>query len=397
VRNQAESRLGAEDVPDNALQINFSRTDTPMVRAGTLPAAPIIGISCPSPGQDPSLAFKASPPIHIMDTSGCSVDESARSETELWNTGGMHDVGNDVDLSTRPPERPPESRLESSLAGFLALRGRGCPTVAAAQPPSPLSNAVTFECVNLSENKGESFQEVKHEWDLVLPLVSNDIVLPESWCESSEDHCYLGSLDFIQRIGLVEHLRTRCGVHLVEVETLYGPQIIIDSHSCTIFHPMASLTGTTTDICKSIIDLAKSFSRVLLVLEAFPSSKANYSAETYQSHLLNVISTTVLQAFQKLVNKIKMAVSMLDEAEGGDVKVDIVVAKSVLEVARYVRVYGEVCRACEARCFRVILWGSRPWLQTEVRPRPFPSTRRGVGSLIHTRMKMDRISVHGPV
>jgi hypothetical protein len=80
---------------------------------------------------------------------------------------------------------------------------------------------------------------------------------------------------------------------------------------------MASLAGTHTDICKSVIDLAKSFSRVLVVLEAFPSSKANYSAEPYQPYTVNVLSGTVLQAFQKLVNKIKMATSMLDDRQKG--------------------------------------------------------------------------------
>jgi len=293
-----------------------------------------------------------------MDTSGCSVNEFNGSKAELWNVGGVHDLA----------ARPSEKSLKDSLADFLVLRG--CP-VGTSQPPSAPSNAVASECANLSENKEKSSQDpqVKDNWNVVSGLVSKGIILPGTWCEPSEDHYYLGSLDLIQRIGLVEHLRSHCGVHLVEVETLYGPQIIMDSHSCAIFHSMASLAGASTDICKSVTDLAKSFSRILVVLEAFPSSKANYSVGPCEPYILNVLSSTVLQAFQKFVSKVTMAISMLDEANGADVKIDIVAARSVLEVARYVRVYGDACEEHEERCFRGLLWGSRPWLQTEVRPR----------------------------
>jgi hypothetical protein len=327
-----------------------------------MPAAPIY-INCPS---RQALSLATSHLIPEIDASGCSVNQFNGRTAELWNTGGVHD------LSARPPEK----FLKCSLADFLVLRG--CP-VGTYQPPPAPSNAVVSECANLSGGNGESSQEpqVKDDWHMVSRLVSKGIVLPGTWCEPSEEHYYLGSLDLIQRLGLVEHLRSHCGVHLVEVETLHGPHIILDSHSCTIFHSMASLAGTNTDICKSVTDLAKSFSRILIVLEAFPSSTANYSAGPREPYILNVLSGTVLQAFQKFVNKITMAISMLDEADGADVKVDIVAARSVLEVARYVRVYGDACEAHEERCFRGLLWGSRPWLQREVRPRLYSVHPRG--------------------
>ena len=362
-----------------------------MVRAGTMPAASV-GMSCPSRYH---LSLMISPPVLIIDASGCSVDQSTRPETEFWDFGGAHNI--DCNVGLAPSLIPPERSLKTSLADFLALRG--CP-VGTAQTPSPLSNTVTPGCVIFSESNEDDFQEsqVDGNWEVVLPLVSKDITLSDNWCEPSKDHYYLGSLDFIQRLGLVENLRAHCRVHLVEAETLYGPHIILDSHSCAIFHPMASLPGTNTDICKSVIDLAKSFSRVLVVLEAFPSSIANYSAESHQPYTLNVLSRTVLRAFQKLVHKIKMAISMLDEAEGADVEIDIVVARGALEVARYVRVYGDACEEREERCFRVVLWGSRPWLQTEVRPRLFPVQQGGRCKFTDTyRMKMNWISVHGPV
>lgn len=349
-----------------------------MMRAGTVPAAST-ELNFYSRRN---LSLVTSPPVLVMNANGCSVDQSTTSETEHCNSRGMHGIDCNFGLSSRPPERS----LKSSLADFLALRG--CP-VGTAQPPSPLSNAVASECVNVYGESQEPTQEpqTKDYWDMVLPLVSKDIVLPAQWYEPAENHYYLGSLDFIQRLGLIEHLRAHCHAHLVEVETLYGPHIILDSHSCAIFHPIASLAGNSMDICKFIIDLAKSFSRVLVVLEAFPSSKANYSAEPYQPYVLNVLSNIVLRAFQKLVNKIKMAISMLDDAEGADVTVDIVVARSVLEVARYLRAYGDACEEREERCFRVVLWGSRRWLQTEVRPRLFPvhaarSTRVEDGDLL---------------
>ena len=297
-----------------------------------------------------------------MDASRSPVNQFYGSKAELWNAGGGYD------LSEKP--------LKHTLADFLVLRG--CP-VGIAQTPSAPSNVVASGCVMLSGNNEEPSHEtqVKDNWDMVSGLVSKGIIIPVTWCEPSDEHYYLGSLDFIQRLGLVEHLRSHCGVHLVEAETLYGPHIILDSHSCAIFHSMASLAGTNTDICKSVTDLAKSFSRILVVLEAFPSSKANYSAEQCQPYILNVLSKTVLQAFRKLVNKIKMAISMLDEADCGYVKVDIVAARSVLEVARYVRVYGDACEADEERGFRGALWGSRLWLQTEVRPRLYSVQPRG--------------------
>jgi len=340
-----------------------------------MPAAPIGINNCPS-RQDLSMA--ALDPVPTMGTSGYPVDQFNISKAELWNAGGMHDYSS---------ARPPKKSLKSSLADFLALRG--CP-VGKAQTPPAMSNAVTPECVDGCRNKEGPFQEpqVHDGWDVVLQLVSKSVILPATWCEPTEEHYYLGSLDLIQRLGLVEHLRSHCCVHLVEAETLYGPHIILDSHSCAIFHPMASLAGTrNTDICKSITGLAKSFSRILVVLEAFPSSKANYSAEPWQPYLLNVLSRTVLHAFEKLVNKITMAISMLDAAEGGDVQVDIVAAKSVLDVARYVRVYGDACEADEECCFRGVLWGSRPWLQTEV--------RRQLCSAQSTRVEVWGFTDHG--
>ncbi len=316
-----------------------------------------------------------------------SVNQFNGPNAELCNVGGGHD------LSARSPEKS----LKCSLADFLVLRG--CP-VGTAQTPFAPSNVVASECVNLSGNNENYSHEphVEDDWHMVLGLVSKGIILPATWCKPSEEHHYLGSLNVIQRLGLVEYLRSHCGVHLVEAETLYGPHIILDSHSCTIFHSMASLAGTNTDICKSVTDLAKSFSRILIVLEAFPSSKANYSAEPCQPYILNVLSSTVLQAFQKLVNKIKMAVSMLDEADGAYVKVEIVAARSVLEVARYVRVYGDACEADEERFFRGPLWGSRPWLQTEVRPRLYSVHRMEAWKFTDTsRTSMNWISVDGPV
>lgn len=352
-----------EGAVSDALQTNLlSGGGVPVARAGTMPAAPT-WINFPS-RQDLSLA--TSQLLPEIDASGCSVNHFNGSKAQLCNAVGVHD------LSARPPEKS----LKGSLADFMVLRG--CPVGTAQTPPAP-SNAVASECVNPSGNNEGSSQQplVKDDWHIVLRLVSKSIVLPATWCEPSEEHYYLGSLDLIQRLGLVEHLRSHCDVHLVEVETLHGPHIILDSHSCTVFHPMASLAGTNTDICKSVTDLAKSFSRILVVLEAFPSSKANYSAEPCQPYILNVLSSTVLQSFQKLVNKITMTISMLDEADGADVKVDIVAARSVLEVARYVRVYGDTCKAHEEHCFRNLLWGSRPWLQTEVRPRLYSVHPRG--------------------
>jgi hypothetical protein len=333
-----------------------------MVRAGTVPAALPTEISCPS-RQDPSLPPKPSAPL---GTDGCSVDQSGTSERDHWTSRG---IGHITGLSRRLPE----ISLKTSLADFLALRG--CPIVASTQAPSPLLTPDAFECVGHSGNSKAPSQEphVNDGWDSVLPLVSKDIVLPESWCEPSEDHYYLGSLDFIQRLGLVEHLRAHCRVHLVEAETLHGPDVILDSHSCAVFHPIVSLAGTNTEVCKLVVDLAKSFSRILVVLEAFPASKANYSVEPPQPFTLNILSSIVLHAFQKFVHRLTLATAMLDKREGGDVHVDIVVAGGVSAAARYVRVYGEACAAREARSCRGVLWGARPWLQTEVRPRLPPS------------------------
>ena len=383
-------RVEAEDVPGGALhEANYlSGDDGPMVRAGTMPAA-TVGTSCPS-RQHLSPTILA--PVFIMDAIGCSVDQSTRSETELWDCSGMNDIDCNAGLALIPPERS----LKTSLAEFLALRGYPGGT---AQTLAPLSNTFTSECAIVSESNDDQLQEsqVKDNWDVVLPLVSKDITLPDDWCEPSEDHYYLGSIDFIQRLGLVENLRAHCRVHLVETETLHGPHIILDSHSCAIFQPIASLSSTDMDICKSVIDLAKSFSRILVVLEAFPSSTANYSVESHQPCVLNVLSGTVLRAFQRLVHRINMAISMLDAAEGADVKVDIVVARGALEVARYVRVYGDACEEREGRRFRVILWGSRPWLQTEVRPRLSPVHTGGECKFTGAyRTEVNWISVHGP-
>ena len=336
--------------------LSLSTGDAPLVRAGTVPPAPI-WINCPS-RQDLSLA--TSYPEPEMDP---SVNQFNGPKAELWNVGGGHD------LSARSPEKS----LKCSLADFLVLRG--CP-VGTAQTSSAPSNVVASESTGNNENYSRE-PHVRDNWHVVLGLVSEGIILPATWCKPSEEHHYLGSLDVIQRLGLVEHLRSHCGVHLVEAETLYGPHIILDSHSCTIFHSVASLAGTNAEICKSVTDLAKSFSRILIVLEAFPSSKANYSAEPCQPYILNVLSSTVLQAFQKFVNKIKMVISMLDEADGVFVKVEIVAARNVLEVARYVRVYGDACEADEEHGFRGLLWGSRPWLQTDVRPRLYSVHPRG--------------------
>ena len=375
-----ECRVGG--VLGDTLQTRFLSTSNiaaPLVRAGTVPPAPI-WINSPSQ-QDLSLSTSHS------RASGSSVNQFYGSKAELWNAGGGYD------LSARPPEKS----LKYSLADFLVLRG--CP-VGTAQIRSAPSNVVASECANLLGNNGESSHEtqVKDNWHMVSALVSKGIIIPSPWCEPSNEHYYLGSLDFIQRLGLIENLQSHCGVHMVEAETLHGPQIILDSHSCAIFHSMASLAGTDTDICKSVTDLAQSFSRILVVLEAFPSSKANYSAEPYQPYTLNVLSSPVLQAFQKLVNKIKMAISMLDEAGGEYAKVDIVAARSVLEVARYVRVYGDACEADEERCFRGVLWGSRLWLQTEVRPHLYSVHRVEAWKFTDTsRASMNWISVDGPV
>jgi len=225
------------------------------------------------------------------------------------------------------------------------------------------------------------------EATIPLDIRSESIVLPSDWNVPTEAHHYVASLSLLQRRALVQCMQEDCNILLTEISDSTGPELIIDSHSAVISFTLSEVVpSNVAKLAAFIVNLAYSFSRILVVLESYPRSRANDSLEKNrrrQSGYLRMMTETVASACTRLKRNVAIRIGTIGadvDAEDnngfeiGEVSVDYVLADSVEETARLVRVFADSAEASVSEWERKKLWGPRPWLEAAVRNPRHPST-----------------------
>ncbi|KAJ7273096.1 hypothetical protein C8J57DRAFT_1715378 [Mycena rebaudengoi] len=187
------------------------------------------------------------------------------------------------------------------------------------------------------------------------------IRLPPTWDSPSTVHRYMVSMELVQKQALVRSLRSpTCLVNLVERDSMFGADIILDPHSAVIFTNLLVLPSECTNLATRIEQQSWCYSRLLVVFEAYPASHS-YQAKASKNELF-AYSPPIVKALGKLRRNI--GISEGCGTKRRDCEVAYVFADTVDEAAMFTRHFGDFAEANNES--RGILWGDREWLEDDV-------------------------------
>ncbi|KAI5893929.1 uncharacterized protein SCHCODRAFT_02498402 [Schizophyllum commune H4-8] len=189
---------------------------------------------------------------------------------------------------------------------------------------------------------------------------ANTLRLPSTWTIPGTVHRYLASIDCVQKQALMRGLRSEeCAVDVVERDSLGGVDFIIDAHTGVMLVSLLSLPGDCADAVARIATQTWNFDRLLVVLEAYPSTYAKKIER--RSAAPFAYTPPVLKALQKLRRDLNIEQACGTSREATELK--IAFADTVSEAALFVRMFGN--EAEEMDTTDGALWGGREWLDDE--------------------------------
>ena len=260
------------------------------------------------------------------------------------------------------------------LQDFLAHRAATRYLNGNHQAEGPPALAETAQVTEASFEAQPGDPSADTDW-LTLPpeLLSKIIVIPEEWSVPNSRHRYLASLPFLQRRALVQKLEEDCSVDLGEVHDAIETDIIVDTHTAVKLITISDVVPSNLDALRSsIIELGYGFTRILIVLEAYPFSRSTLSARKLEStrwEELKVITNTVISTFSKLRRTVVIGMGMLegpDDQSLEPVELEFVLSWSPDETVRFVRRMGDYAESVVSDSEREHLWGPRQWLEASV-------------------------------
>lgn len=202
-----------------------------------------------------------------------------------------------------------------------------------------------------------------------LTNLNRHLHISSAWTIPATQHYYLASIPFLQRRALILLLQNDCSVKLHEVEELHGPDVIMDSHSAVVFITISIVPSMMLELKTKICQLSFSFSRILVILEAFPSNQATFSLDRLQhsrSSDLQLITPNVVSSCLKLKRQVGLSLAMEHDGISDDIFVEFVVAWNVVECARYTRCFGDYAELSVSGEEHQLFWGDRDWLDANV-------------------------------
>ncbi|KAJ7063510.1 hypothetical protein C8F01DRAFT_1133304 [Mycena amicta] len=193
----------------------------------------------------------------------------------------------------------------------------------------------------------------------------NTVSLPSTWDPPRSQHRYMVSMDVVQRQGLVRSLRSQaCCVDLVERESLVSVDVVLDPHSAIVFSNLLTLPSECVDLVQRIAEESWRYSRLFVVLNAYPAAYAYHSKSGNASRESELFAYTppVLKALRKFRRD-------LDILEGsGHKRKECIVqhgfANTVNDAALFVRYFGNFVEANDDSGGAI--WGDREWLEDDV-------------------------------
>ncbi|KAF8325460.1 uncharacterized protein EI90DRAFT_3156983 [Cantharellus anzutake] len=208
----------------------------------------------------------------------------------------------------------------------------------------------------------------------------NSLLIPQHWITPSQPHRYMVSLNLIQRRAVTAALCSHtCNITLAERDRLWynskidsssavkllpdGPDVLIDSHTAVLLITLASIITVEGGLRQLLETLSQSFTRVLIVFEAYPKSKACHvesPESTKADHVLNMFTPPVLSAFNRWRRLLDISVAI--DSINTQCKVDWVFARTPKEAAEFIRLLGDHTEEHTDAVLRPHLWDSREWV-----------------------------------
>ncbi|PVG03727.1 hypothetical protein CPB86DRAFT_810313 [Serendipita vermifera] len=272
------------------------------------------------------------------------------------------------------PYREPNSH--DLLVHFLQQRNMASVVASVHQPthisPSSRLNTIPLQEATEDPNSDSNLSPYTGGEQCSFPpdFSSSIIKIPEAWARPGEDHHYICSINLLQRRALVHQLEQDCAVTLTETESVQVPDLVVDSHSAVVLVTISDVVpATISALVSSIGHLGYSFERIFVILEAFPINRAEYSVERLNSGIwgdLKLVTNHSIASCIKFKKHLAISVALLgtDQLDFGDVRVEFVVARSVEESARFIRLFGDYAEVVVSELERQKLWGVRSWLET---------------------------------
>ncbi|GLB33412.1 hypothetical protein LshimejAT787_0102960 [Lyophyllum shimeji] len=204
---------------------------------------------------------------------------------------------------------------DTSLSTPSALSDQVPGKTASGLPPGAEQERVPSEIVSLKTAPQEVYD-------------NKTLHLPSRWKIPINVHKYMASLDVIQKQVLVRALASQeFLVDLVERESLDGADLIIDPHTAVLFISLLSLPAHNKKLLGTLSAQTWRYKRVLVVFEAYPSSRSYKSASGLrqkQGHArtepeLNAYTPPIVKAIKKFRRDLNIAEGCGKKAAGCEV------------------------------------------------------------------------------
>lgn len=239
-----------------------------------------------------------------------------------------------------------------SLSSYLCLRGKS------------LFEGVKDNQPNRQPDERDSTRLLSQE--MVHPSAPRDLLketraleLPVPWSPPRTRHSYLIPTGLLQQRALIQRLESsQCVVHLIAREIICPIQdegntpqvcsadisIIVDPHSGVVFFPLSALPSQINyaSLLKKLSLHSSRFSRILLILLSFPTSRLTKFENTLENSLDGpcAYSPPVLKAVKRIRRDLG-----LREGTGEmrpECRIELAFADKAEEVALYIRLFGDL-------------------------------------------------------
>ncbi|KZT72907.1 hypothetical protein DAEQUDRAFT_552793 [Daedalea quercina L-15889] len=260
-------------------------------------------------------------------------------------------------LAASPRRSATTPSVRHSLAEFLSLMGNKAVTSAlGSSPPAAGPSEVV--------SPAHSSNEAPEPMGITVPVVpagllgSDTLCLPEAGLQPATVHRYMASVALLQKRALFRCLSSECCVDLIEREDLGDADLILDPETAVSFTSLAALPAQVDTVLARLTRLSWRYSRILLVLQAYPDSLSFKRDLASPRPVPYPFSAAVMKAVKKLRRDLNIAEACETKKAGS--AVCFAFALSVEEAASYARSFGDDAEAMDTT--QGALWGSREWL-----------------------------------
>lgn len=303
----------------------------------------------------------------IFRCSGVPCDNMSLSPDRDQNISGPESATGSGLLSSKSPTRvqEPTPKLSTghfnptdsnylSFKHFLLVRGK-MSTVDETLPITPTSQQTQQELENVPRVPSRLKGTPEELFDS-LTIRFSDNRFP------NHVHRYMASIDTLQRRGLINSFKSRkCLIDLVERNSLGGAHLILDPDTAVFFNNLAALPIRREAVTKMLSQLSWHFSKLLIVLEAYPESWGHRRDQPEGGACLHAYSPATIKAVRGLRRDLSIAEAF--ETKSVECTIYFGFANTVDEAAMLTRTFGDFAESTDETSGAI--WGERQWLNLD--------------------------------